>query len=112
MVSRFFVQRDKPRTLVPGGGVAGRNKAYLLRIGLYRLGWLFQRVKESGSVLGSLPKSYAKKMMLKPQRFSQPALQFTSDWQKPPVTSMVFVPVRQRTPGRVSAYSVPRPSPF
>ncbi len=44
------MQRNKPRTLVPGGGLAG-NKAYLLRIGLYRLGWLFQRVKESGSVL-------------------------------------------------------------
>jgi len=51
MIFCFFVQRNKPRTLVPGGGLAGRNKAHLLRIGLYRLGWLFQRVKESSSVL-------------------------------------------------------------
>jgi len=78
------MQRNKPRTLVPGGGLAG-NKAYLLRIGLYRLGWLFQRVKESGSVL-RFPNPTLRKWCWKHKDFSQPALQFTSDWQKRPVT--------------------------
>ena len=51
MVSRFFVQRDQPGTLISSGGLTGRNTTHRLLIGLYRLEWLFQRVKEFGSVL-------------------------------------------------------------